>query len=277
MATNQRQNTAIRSHSGAGPTTHPGTSSEPANGSVFQFPLRYLACHCCELREICVNALERGAQPSLAGILEHPRPLQRGEYLFRQGDPVRYFYIVNSGITKQFITTRDGAEQVVGFTLVGESVSLDYLEDGRHNSNVMVLDTTNVCAIPVARLNREKTLKSLLTDYLLQYTVSEIVRSHKLQQLIGQSAAENKLAFFIFDMARRMKLKGRAGDSITLVMSRHDIANYLCLADETISRLFRKFSEWRVLEVERKRILIRDFELLRSLANNQRSYRLESA
>jgi len=247
------------------------------NGRVVPFPQRYFGCKYCKLQSICVNLQGRDGALCLADIIEHPRPYQRGDYLFRQGDPVRYFYIINSGVAKQFVTTHDGVEQVVNFTLVGESVSLDYLEGGRHNSNVMALDTTNVCAIPVDRLNKERQLKALLADYLLRYTATEIIHRHELQQLIGQGTAENKLAYFLNDMVVRLGHTGRANDCLVLAMSRHDIANYLCLADETVSRLFRKFSEWGMLEVDRKHICIVDFDSLRGLANGHRGRLTESA
>lgn len=239
--------------------------------SVVQLPLRYFACHYCELQEICANAVSSVNRPSLTRVIEHPRPLHRGDYLFHQGDPVAYFYIINSGVTKQFITTREGAEQVVNFTLMGEAVSLDYLEGGRHNSNVMALDTTSVCAIPLSRLNRDKELKTALAGYLLRFGAMELTRRYELQQLIGQGSAENKLAYFLNDMAARLEQTGHPRERVMLPMSRHDIANYLCLADETISRLFSKFSEWGVLKVDKKRIQITDFNTLHTLANNGRA------
>ena len=241
-----------------------------SRSAVVQFPFRYFACQYCELQDICANAARRRDRPSLAGIIEHPRPYHRGDHLFRQGDPVRYYYVVNSGITKQFINTADGREQVVSFTLVGETVSLDYLEGGRHNSNVTALDTTGVCAIPVLRLNRDKQLKAALADYLLRHTAREIARNHELQQLIGQGTAENKLAYFLNDMTQRMNRASRPGDCVVLPMSRHDIANYLCLADETISRLFSRFADCGIIKVNRKRITISDFTALRALADGHR-------
>ena len=231
---------------------------------------RYFACHYCDLQEICADVSRRSNIPGIAGVIEHPRPYHRGDYLFRQGDPVRYFYVVNSGITKQFITTSDGTEQVVNFTFTGESVSLDYMEGGHHNSNVMALDTTSVCAIPVSRLNGYKDMKAAITGHLLQYATTEIARKHELQQLIGQGSAENKLAYFILDMASRLERTGHPAECVILQMSRHDIANYLCLADETVSRLFSKFSEWHILKVDKKRVQITDLDTLRTVANTRR-------
>lgn len=232
---------------------------------------RYFACNYCELRRMCSGSPRRGERPDLAAVIDHPRPYHRGDYLFRQGDPVRYFYVVNSGITKQFITTADGTEQVVNFSLTGEALSLDYLEGGRHNSNVMALDTTSVCAIPVARVNGHKDIKAALSGYLLQYATAEIVRKHELQQLIGQGSAENKLAYFILDMAARLQRTRHPAECVMLQMSRHDIANYLCLADETVSRLFSKLSDWKVLKVDKKRVQITDFDALRALAQGRRN------
>jgi len=279
MAINESRSTVrylpgIRSTS-TGPSRLKEDSTDTRAGTLGS--PRYFACHYCDLNEICADISRRSNYPGQAYVIEHPRPCHRGDYLFRQGDPVRYFYVVNSGIAKQFITNSDGTEQVVNFTLAGESMSLDYLEGGRHNSNVMALDTTSVCAIPVSRLNGHKDLKAAVVGHLLKFATTEIARRHELQQLIGQGSAENKLAYFIMDMARRLESTGHPAECVILQMSRHDIANYLCLADETVSRLFSKFSEWRILNINKKQVQIVDFDTLRALANNRRTGLCESA
>lgn len=279
MDMNERRGTvryfpSIRSTSAR--TSRQKEDSRDARAGTIASP-RYFTCHYCNLHEICADISRRSNNPGLACVIEHPRPYHRGDYLFRQGDPVRYFYIVNSGIAKQFITNSDGTEQVVNFTLAGESVSLDYLEGGRHNSNVMALDTTSVCAIPVSRLNGHKDLKAAVAVHLLKFATTEIARRHVLQQLIGQGSAENKLAYFIMDMANRLENTGHPAECVILQMSRHDIANYLCLADETVSRLFSKFSEWRILDVDKKHVQIVDLDTLRTLANTRRTGLCESA
>jgi len=90
----------------------------------------------------------------------------------------------------------------------------------------------------------------------------EISRSQDLFMLRDLSA-EAKLATFLLGVSQRFGARKLSSNQFSLSMSRHEIGEYLGLAVETISRLFSRFTEHGILEVERKNITIKDMYALK--------------
>jgi CRP/FNR family transcriptional regulator len=85
--------------------------------------------------------------------------------------------------------------------------------------------------------------------------------------MMGKKSAESRLAAFLITMAARLKACGYSGCALKLSMPRHDIGNHLSLSMETISRTLTRLQVSGVLEVHRRRVIIRDFDNLSALAN----------
>ena len=86
--------------------------------------------------------------------------------------------------------------------------------------------------------------------------------------LLARRTAESRLASFLVSLSKRLGSRGFSKTEFNLVMSRHDIANYLGLAAETVSRLISKFQEAGILEVNRRRVVIRDVKALHDKVGN---------
>jgi len=201
-------------------------------------------------------------------VVLHPKPLQRGKYLFRQGEQFRFLYLVRSGCVKNYIYSGDGTEQITGFTLPGEILGLDSMENGKYVSSAVALETTSICKLPFERF--EELCRQLpgLQDRFFQLSSRKIVSFHNLSYLIGHRPAEERLASFLVDYSLRIGKHGYSKTEFNLSMTRYDIANYLGLTIETVSRLFSKFSNEGILKVERRLIAITCPELLMKIAKS---------
>ena len=105
-----------------------------------------VACRDCSLSRLCLPmGLARSDMDRLDAIMSRPRPVRRGEHLFRAGDPFRSLYAVRSGSLKVYTPCQDGTEQVLGFHLPGELVGLDAIEHEQHACSAKGLETTTVC------------------------------------------------------------------------------------------------------------------------------------
>ena len=82
--------------------------------------------------------------------------------------------------------------------------------------------------------------------------------------VLGKMTAEQKAADFLIHMSTESKSRGYSSVVFNLSMSRIDIANYLGLAIETVSRIFKNFQNKGIISVERHQISINDFETLES-------------
>lgn len=224
------------------------------------------ACGDCSLSKLCVpTGLDAADMDRLDSLMKRPRPLRRGEHLFRAGDPFHSLYAVRSGSIKSYTPCHDGSEQVIGFHLPGELVGLDAIENEAHVCAARVLETTSVCVLPFDRILEITCEVPSLQRQFLRLMSKELVQGEAMLMLLGKASAEERLATFLLSLAQRFKARGFSETEFNLSMSRHDIGNYLGLAVETVSRMFSKLQEDGVLSVHRKNIRIHEPARLRSM------------
>ena len=105
-----------------------------------------------------------------------------------------------------------------------------------------------------------------LRRQLMRVASREVVKDHEHLMIMGRKQAQERLAIFLRSLSDRYRGLHRAPELLELPMSRHELANYLGLVVETVSRLFTRFEELGVLAVNRKQIRIVDFAKLNELA-----------
>ncbi len=222
-----------------------------------------VACKACSLKEICLPVgIDKDDLERLDSIIDRKRPLTRGEHLFRVGDGFQSIFAVRSGSLKTYTTSEGGQEQVMGFQLPGELVGLDAIAENRHPLAAKALETTSICEIPFTELEYLSTQLDGLRHQLLRVMSQEIRDDEQNMVILGQKSAEQRLAAFLISISNRFQRRGFSATQFNLSMSRSDIGNYLGLALETVSRLFTRFQNERLLHVDRKHIELLDREKL---------------
>lgn len=226
-----------------------------------------VACGDCSLYQLCLPVEIEGAElAQLDRIIRRRRPLRRGEYLFRAGDPLRAVYAVRSGSVKTYTSSSDGDDHVTGFHLPGELVGLDAIGSGVHPVSARALETSSVCEVAYEGLEDLSMKIRGLQRQLLRLMSREIHHDEKMMVLLGGKAAEERLAALLSNMAGRFGERGFSSRTFRLSMSRSDIGSYLGLAVETVSRLFTRLQAEGLLSVEHKHVMIHDMERLHRLA-----------
>lgn len=220
-------------------------------------------CSSCSLRGMCIlNGLEPTELELVEGIVKHRRPLARGKDLYQAGMPFDSIYVVRAGSLKTYTINEEGDAQVTGFHMPGELVGLDALAMNVHASTAQALDTTTVCEIPYERLVELSAAIPTLGRQLLRRMGQAIAGEQAHMQLLGKAGADARLATLLLHFAERFRERGFSAREFNLSMSRADMCNYLGLALETVSRLFTRFREQGLLEVERRHVQIREPHLL---------------
>lgn len=229
-----------------------------------------VACRDCSLSTLC---LPMGLRPEdvdrLDAIVKRNRPLQRGDNLFRAGETFRNLFVVKTGAVKTFTQTNDGEEQVVGFHLPGEVLGFDAIQDGHHGCSARALETTAVCELPFERLEDLSSSIPSLQHQMFRLLSKEISHEAEMMALLGRSTAEERVASFLLSLSERFRRRGFSATDFFLSMSRQEIGSYLGLALETVSRLFTRFQDDKILKVERKHVQILDLERLRTMVTHQ--------
>lgn len=222
------------------------------------------------MRDLCLPiGLNHDELTDLDEIIRHRPPLRRGDRLFKQGQPLGGLFAVRSGSVKTTVETEDGQEKVISFGLSGELVGMEAIAEGVHHSNAVALETTSVCEIPFDRLDEVAGSIQSLRRQLLRLMSREIADDQRQLQLLGGSGADQRLAAFLVNLSRRFEQRGFSPREFNLSMSRQDIAAYLGMAVETVSRLFSRFSDDAMIEVDRKHITLLDRDRLEALTNGE--------
>lgn len=223
-------------------------------------------CSSCNLREMCLPAgLCAEDMQRMEHLVYARRRVRRGEALFNAGDTFNAVYAVRVGFFKSSVVDREGREQVTGFFMGGELLGMDGVGSGSYNGAAIALEDSEVCVMPFALVEEMAREVPALQRHLHSVLSREIVRDHGVMMLLGSMRAEERLATFLLNLSRRFTRRGFSASDFHLRMTREELGSYLGLKLETVSRLFSKFQEDGLLEVNQKHVRIRDSEALEAL------------
>lgn len=221
-------------------------------------------CTTCAFSQACLSeGMDKSALGELHVLVEHVGPLHAGDMLFREGDPFEAIAAVRAGTVKTFVVDRDGHEHVLGFHLPGELVGLNAIDDDHYPCNAVALDTVMLCRFSFPKIAVLATKVPGLQRQLFRLLSRDIGRA---ALLAGDWSADQRMAAFLLGLSRRLAARGFSPNCFALTMARTDIANYLRLAPETVSRVLKRFQESGLLRVERRNLEILDRAPLEALA-----------
>ena len=235
--------------------------------SDFRISTLRQACTHCSLNQLCLPmSLSEADIEQLDAIVERRKPLDRGGHLYRAGDSFRAIYAVRSGSLKTYTTADNGEEQVTGFHLPGELVGLDAINSWVHPCGASALETTSVCELPFEELENLAADIPGLQRQLFRLMSREIFADQEMLFAMARRSAEERLAMLLLSFSDRFGRRGLSPSRFRLPMARTELGNYLGLAPETMSRLFRRFQEQGWLEADGREINLLDLPALRELS-----------
>ena len=229
-------------------------------------------CKECNLRELCFpHGMNDEELENMDAVVEQPRSLHKNDFLYRDGDKTMAIYAVRSGCVKTMTESANGDEQIVGFHLAGELLGLDGFADGTYTCNAVALETSSVCELPLDQLETLCHKLPGLQKQMRRIMGKEVSKDHKLLLLLGKMTADERLASFLLSLSTRMEERHWNANEFNLMMPRQDIANYLGMAVETVSRLFASFQNEKIIEVDRRHITILDMDRLKAMVGDGES------
>ena len=196
---------------------------------------------------------------------DNGRILQRGAHLYHAGDRVGTPYLVVAGVLKSYLTDEEGQEQVTGFHVPGDIIAFEGLVGRMATCAVLALDTAKVHPVRAPLAASEADGEGLADAVVLSGMYREIQRLTDLLQLLNRPI-EARLARFLIHQGEQQARRGCRRTEFFLPMGRRDLANYLGVAPETLSRIFGRLREHGVLSVRNAHIRILDSEALRRSA-----------
>ena len=218
------------------------------------------------MRELCIpQGMSIEELKLIDTVIERKKPVHKNDYLFHAGDTNRSIYAVLSGSVKTLVDNPNGEEQIVGFHLPGELLGMDGFSGDAHTCSAVALETSSVCEFPLESLDEVCHEVPSIQYAMRRIMGKEVTKDHAMLLLLGRMSAEEKLASFLISLSKRMAQRHWKPTEFNLTMPRQDIANYLGLAVETVSRLFAHLQDQEIIEVDRRRVNICDMERLKSI------------
>lgn len=173
----------------------------------------------------------------------------RNEEIYGEGESAEYLYKVKTGCVRTYKVLNDGRRQVGAFYLPGDVFGF---EAGQEHA----LSAESICPSAIVVLKRSVIASRVLGDaslshQLLNLTISELKRAQDHVMLLIKSAQE-RVAGFLLEMATRERKQGE----VDLPMSRQDIADYLGLTIETVSRTLTQLENTRTIALPTSRRVV---------------------
>lgn len=238
-------------------------------------------CAACAIRDISVcGALDAEDVARLNAVVTH-QSLDPGETLFIEGDPADNLYIITNGCVKLYKMMIDGRRQITGFLYRSDFLGLALRDSYAYS--VEAVAPSDLCRFPKDRLERLLDEFPRMERRLLGIASNELASAQDQMLLLGRKTAEEKVASFLSLLRRRAEIKVGMSiemepDRLDLPMTRTDIADYLGLTIETVSRSFSSLKKRGVISFSNPhRIEVVDGEYLMELAGMEEEPELENA
>ena len=163
-------------------------------------------------------------------------PFARKAEIYGESDRVDYLYKVLKGSVRTCKVLRDGRRQIAAFYLPGDVFGFE--AGDRHTLSAEAIVDCQLLALRRVSVAALAARDSSVAALLWAMTVAELHRAQNQVMLVVRTAQE-RVAGFLLEMSRR----SRESDHIDLPMSRQDIADYLGLTIETVSRALTQFKD----------------------------------
>lgn len=224
-------------------------------------------CERCAVRPMTICAALPNEQLNLLTRVMTHRRHGAGEVVFDEGDVADSVFNVTRGAVKTYKLLPDGRRQITGFLFEGDFFGL--VGPGRDS---YAFSAETITAVEVCRFDRRRLDDLLEHNHELEHRMlgiasNELAALQDQMLLLGRKTAKERLASFIVQLSRRAVGRGLADDPVHVPMSRSDIADYLGLTTETVSRTMTQLKTSGVIALmSESRINVRDPVALSEMA-----------
>ena len=204
-------------------------------------------CATCEVRALSVCKTIPDADLARLAAITVVTETPAGQGFIDEGEPATCFFIVTVGTAKLFKLLPDGRRQITGF--VGPGQFLGLAVSGTYAFSAEVIEPVRYCRFPRAALRTLLDDFPLMEKQLLEVASNELVAAQEQMLLLGRKTARERLASFLLTQSRRGMPSGHLRRQFMLPVTRNDIADYLGLTIETVSRTFTRLGAEGLIDI----------------------------
>ena len=224
-------------------------------------------CGSCPIRHRAICARCDDSELALLEKIKTYKTFEAGQPIIWRGDELVNFASVVIGIASLSRTMEDGRTQVVGLLLPSDFI-------GRPGRKVVDFDVTAVTDVTLCQFQRkpfEELVEEIphISQRMMEMALDELNAAREWMVLLGRKTAREKIATFLEMIVRRSTIPSHAVKQYTLPLTREEIANFLGLTLETISRQLSSMKKDGIVEFEgRRNFVIKDFAALQAASGD---------
>lgn len=224
-------------------------------------------CAACDIRQLSIcNVLSANELARLRTIISTVH-VAAGGTVINEGAPAEDLFNVVAGTVKLYKLLSDGRRQITGFLFPGDFLGIALNDIYAYTAEA--IEPLQLCRFPRRKLEVLLGEMPRLERRLFGEVAHELAAAQDQMLLLGRKTAKERLASFLLGLSGRAVKRRQQATPLPLPMSRADIADYLGLTTETVSRSFTQLRQAKLIAKDRQnRVEIRDFEQLTELAGN---------
>jgi len=221
-------------------------------------------CAACAARQLAFcNVLEGSDLGRLLQILTETTATT-GQAIFYEGDDAEHVYNVTEGVVRVSKMLPDGRRQITGFLFPGDFLGLSH--DDAYAYTAEAIGPSRLCRFKRDRLLALFDELPSLEKRLLGMAADELAAAQDQILLLGRKTARERVVSFLRLLAKQARKRGESGNPLNLPMSRADIADYLGLTIETVSRTITKLAkDGLIILPSSNRVVLSDMDALEAI------------
>lgn len=225
---------------------------------------QHISCSDCALHPICDPTPVGNIALDLTESLVFKRqPVKAGDAIYHEGQPFEDLYAFTAGSAKEVWHHNKTNQQIISFKIAGELAGQNAIAHNTYPYTLVALEDSSVCTIRYEDLIASaNSLPLLLTKIIQLLSIDSHHESDIRKSLAVASNAETKVSSFLHNLSSRYKARSANHVDIKLSMNRSEIANYLGITKETLSRSLTSLQNKNLIESSGKFIHIPNFNLL---------------
>jgi CRP/FNR family transcriptional regulator len=226
-----------------------------------------VACEDCGLSRLCLaGELSQEEVKQLGQVMTCRAGVEKGDHLFHANDQFDTIYAIRAGTIQSYLLMGDGQEQITGFHLAGELLGLEAISSQHYLYHCKALERSSVCEIHFQSFSQLAHTLPKLQQQLLFIMSNELAHSNQFNQLFGKQSARSRLVSFLLNMSARFQHRGFSATQFHLSMRRCDIAHYMGMNIETVSRIFSQLQQEGLITAKGRYLHLLDMRQLKKIS-----------
>jgi CRP/FNR family transcriptional regulator, cyclic AMP receptor protein len=194
---------------------------------------------------------------------------EKGQYIFREGDPTEYFHIVKEGSVKCVKSSLDGKECTLKVLMPGDLFCCDAsaFDGASHPGTAQPMGD-----VSVLRMKKEAYFKMLRANpdaamEVIRYLGNRLNEAQEKAKVLALDSADQRLASLLVGLAERSGVQDSNGIRLSVRLTRQDMANMVGVTTETAIRIMARFKKDGLVSGTAARLVVRDLPRLKHLAS----------